>query len=59
MSQIVRSDGKAEMQRGEEYDVVVKLPYGEECRDKIVVGMPFNLNIGSRVVATGFVKEIS
>ena len=58
ISRIFRADGQKEMQPGTEYEVSIELPYGERYRDHIVRDKEFTLNIGSRVIGRGRIKEV-
>lgn len=44
--------------RGENYKVLIELPYGEHFKDHIYIGYKFNLNEGARVIGNGIVERI-
>lgn len=43
---------------GVEYDVLLELQLWDQYKNSIYIGMPVQLNEGSRVVATGTIKEM-
>jgi hypothetical protein len=43
---------------GQQYEVGLELPFWDTYKDGVYAGMPLQLNQGSRIVATGIVKEI-
>lgn len=43
---------------GQQYELALELPFWDTDKDGIYAGMPLQLNQGSRIVATGIVKEI-
>ena len=57
-SEVFRSDGEHEMRLGQEYEVEIRLLYGEVYQDQLFPGLEFNLNAGNRVVATGRVLRV-
>ena len=38
---------------GEEHDVRIDLPYGEDYVDVLRSGLEFNLNVGGRIIGSG------
>jgi len=53
-----RRDGDKEILLGHDYNVLLKLPYGERYGEFITPGMRFTLNTGRRVVGTGVVEAV-
>lgn len=58
VSRIERSDGMKEMERGNTYDVLIRLPYGEMYQQHLFPGMEVKLQVGARVIATGTVDRV-
>lgn len=42
----------------QEYEVTIKLPYGEIYQSQIKPGVKFNLNLGGRVIGSGTVRSV-
>jgi hypothetical protein len=58
MSRIESRDGSKEMERGQTYDVLINLPYGEHYAAHLVLGMEVRLQVGERVIATGSITHV-
>lgn len=58
MSKILMGSINSEIKRGQEYNVKIQLPYGENFSKYIYEGYEFNLNIGGKVIGKGKVIEI-
>lgn len=58
MSRVESRDGSTMMKRGETYEVVISLPYGEHYAAHLRPGMPVRLQVGGRIVATGTVERM-
>lgn len=57
MCKLIGRDGVVEFSLGEEYELIIELPYGEMFESEIQPGYHFNLNIGGKEFATGVVLE--
>ena len=55
---VSRKDNGATMDWGKEYEVSIKLPYGEAYVKQVYIGMEFNLNLGGRIIGNGLVRLV-
>jgi len=55
MCQVFSKNTDSKFEFGKEYNVLLKLPYGEKYVDKIITGYSFTLNMGEREFATGII----
>lgn len=58
MCRIFEISGKEEMPLGNEYEVRIDLPYGEQYSSYIVPEYKFFLNIGGNIIGRGIVEKI-
>jgi hypothetical protein len=58
MARVERWNGDKTMERGQTYEVTIKLPYGEHYAEHLVPGMDIRLQVGERVIATGAVTRV-
>ncbi|MCO7226070.1 hypothetical protein [Pleionea sp. CnH1-48] len=52
---LISNTGDHQFKLGNEYELVVELPYGEEFKDEVVASYKFHLNIGGLEFASGVV----
>jgi len=53
MCKLIGKNGVSEFTLGEEYEVIIEIPYGEVFSGEITPGYSFHLNIGGKEFATG------
>jgi hypothetical protein len=59
MARIESQHATKEMERGQAYDVLIKLPYGEQYEAHLIPEMEVKLQVGERVIATGTVTHLT
>lgn len=58
MCKLIYGDINTKILRGQTYNIIIQLPYGERYKDVINAGYLFNLNIGGRIIGKGKIINV-
>ncbi|MEK3720574.1 EF-Tu C-terminal domain-related protein [Paenibacillus sp. FSL H8-0034] len=58
MCRVIHTDENEILLLGQNYTVIIELPYGEQFKEFITDGYPFNLNEGGKIVGKGNVIKV-